>query len=168
MKKGLILLIISVLFITGCSNDAKKENTKVDNKSNKVTQKVEKTKENTESKEEISEIKEEVTNEETTKEENPIINQQVNNNPSETTENIQTEQPVQAPACTPKKFDNTYSYVYNTQDECKTGGNLAFMDITEDGTSDIFAYGCREIVDECGTTYYGVIFYNAPDSIVYR
>lgn len=60
MKKGLILLIISVLFITGCSNDTKKENTKVDSKSNKVTQKVEKTKENTESKEEISETKEEV------------------------------------------------------------------------------------------------------------
>ena len=163
MKKGLILLIISVLFITGCSNDAKKENTKVDNKSNKVTQEVEKTKENTESKEEINETKEE-----TTKEETPTINQQVNNTPSETTENTQTETPAQVPACTPKKFDNTYSYVYPTQDECKTGGNLAFMDITEDGTSDIFAYGCREIVDECGTTYYGVIFYNAPDSIVYR
>lgn len=164
MKKGLILLIISVLLITGCSNDAKKENTKVDNKSNKVTQEVEKTKENTESKEEIT--KEEITKEENTKEETSTIHQQVNNTPSETAENIRTE--TQVPACTPKKFDNTYSYVYSTQDECKTGGNLAFMDITEDGTSDIFAYGCREIVDECGTTYYGVIFYNAPDSIVYR
>lgn len=162
-NKLIILLVITFLFISGCSNATKEETvSKKDNKSGEVTEQEKEDSNSTESENNVKQ--EEVTGESTN-------NQQQNNTSAETPTSNEVENTVQVPAqptCTPKKFDNTYSYVYTTQEECKKEGNIAFMNITDNEDSDIFAYGCCQIVDECGTTYYGVIFYNAPDSVVYR
>jgi hypothetical protein len=61
--------------------------------------------------------------------------------------------------CIAKKFDKKYSYVYDSMDVCKKKGNDAFNELTDANEPDIFAYGCQEIVDDCGTKWYGVVFY---------
>lgn len=161
-RKLIILFVLTLFFISGCSNATKKEApSKNDSKSSSITES-EKQESNTKS--------EDNTKQEKTDDEN-TNNQQQNEASTEVPASSKVENAVQTPVqptCTPKKFDNTYSYVYSTQEECKKEGNIAFMNITDTEDSDIFAYGCRQIVDDCGTTYYGVIFYNAPDSVVYR
>ena len=162
-KKIIILLVITLLFVSGCSNTTKdKKTSKSNNEASNITEN-----NKTENEEDTKLEESESTN--TNNQQNN--DSQQTNSSTESPANNQTGNvapaPVQ-PTCTSKKFDHTYSYVYTTVDECKIGGNEAFLTITEDGTSDIFAYDCQTIVDECGTTYYGVIFYNAPNSIVYR
>ena len=61
--------------------------------------------------------------------------------------------------CEEKKFEYPYSYIYPTYSECINEGNWAFFEISETKDYEVFAYGCEEIVDECGNTYYGV-YYN--------
>lgn len=162
-KKILILLVITLLFASGCSNTAKDNKASKDNSNSSNITENEKT-------DKDADVKQEESNN-TNSNEQQANDQQQNNSSVSNTTNNQPENVAPTPAqpvCTPKKFDHTYSYVYTTLDACKTGGNEAFLAITEDETSDIFAYDCQTIVDECGTTYYGVIFYNAPNSIVYR
>lgn len=61
--------------------------------------------------------------------------------------------------CVSKKFKKKFTYVYNTKDECKKEGNNAFNNITDTVDDSIFSYGCEEIKDDCGDTWYGVVFY---------
>lgn len=156
-----------MLLVVGCANENKKENVSKDNNSPKETVTDTNKKDDTTdtNKEEKTDTNKEE-NADTKKEENGTNTQSTN----EVVDNTQTSSPAPAPTptCTPKKFNGTYSYAYSTMEECKREGNNLFMDITEDDNSDIFSYGCRQIVDECGTTYYGVFFYNAPGSEVYR
>ena len=60
--------------------------------------------------------------------------------------------------CVEKNFSQTYSYIYPTYDECINNGNWAFFEISETVDYEVFAYGCEQIEDECGNTYYGVYF----------
>lgn len=76
---------------------------------------------------------------------------------SKTEETSKTTESV-VPACTAKKFSKTYSYVYTTKQECVSKGNDAFMEVYDNIDDSIFTYGCEEIVDDCGTTWYGVYF----------
>lgn len=151
MKKKLLIIIAMMLLVVGCANENKKENVSKDNNFPKET---------------VTDTNKKDDTTDTNKEENGTNTQPTN----EVVDNTQTSSPAPAPTptCTPKKFNGTYSYAYSTMEECKREGNNLFMDITEDDNSDIFSYGCRQIVDECGTTYYGVFFYNAPGSEVYR
>lgn len=85
--------------------------------------------------------------------------QKINNNTSK--EDNKTEEK----KCTSKKFDKKYSYVYDTKEVCVKEGNNAFNNISDNVDSDVFAYSCKEILDECGKTWYGVIFYKWSESL---
>lgn len=61
--------------------------------------------------------------------------------------------------CVSKKFRKKYTYAYKTKDECKKEGNNAFNNLTDNVDDSIFSYGCEEVKDDCGDTWYGVIFY---------
>lgn len=62
-------------------------------------------------------------------------------------------------ACTPGNFDEAYSYYYATLDECtRESQSTAFFDITDNIDDRVFTVNCDEIVDECGTTWYGVSY----------
>lgn len=80
------------------------------------------------------------------------------------TEPTQVETPA-APTCTPKKFSGTYSYVYETKEACQKNGNNDYFTVLDTINSEVNAYGCDEIVDDCGTTYYGVFFYAYEDDM---
>ena len=61
--------------------------------------------------------------------------------------------------CTPKKFQEKYKYFYATEEEChKEGESTAFFDITDNVDSRVFTVNCDKIVDDCGTTWYGVSY----------
>lgn len=66
--------------------------------------------------------------------------------------------------CIPKKFEHDYTYVYETNEECLKEGYNAFYEITEHVNENVFTFGCDEIKDECGKTWYGVS-YNIYDSV---
>lgn len=61
--------------------------------------------------------------------------------------------------CVSKKFKKKYTYAYKTKEECKKQGNYDFNTITDTVDDTIFSYGCEAIKDDCGDTWYGVIFY---------
>ncbi len=61
--------------------------------------------------------------------------------------------------CVSKKFKKKFTFAYKTKDECKKEGNNAFNNITDNVDDSIFSYGCEEVKDDCGDTWYGVIFY---------
>ena len=61
--------------------------------------------------------------------------------------------------CTSKKFKKKFTYVYKTKEECKKSGNNDFNNITDTIDDTIFSYGCEAIKDDCGDTWYGVVFY---------
>ncbi len=71
---------------------------------------------------------------------------------------IVTERPEYSMACTPKKFDRKYSFVYATEEECIHNGNNDFFYITDNINPEVFTYGCETKKDECGTTWYIVTF----------
>ena len=120
MKK-LLLIILCLFCLVGCSN-----------KNDEVKEKVD----NTQIKE-----NENKTSEETSKEENKVEE----TNPQNT--------------CTPKKFQEKYKYFYATEEEChKEGESTAFFDITDNVDSRVFTINCDKIVDDCGTTWYGVSY----------
>ena len=61
--------------------------------------------------------------------------------------------------CTPKKFQEKYKYFYTTEEEChKEGESTAFFDITDNVDDRVFTINCDKIVDDCGTTWYGVSY----------
>ena len=67
--------------------------------------------------------------------------------------------------CESKKFSQKYSYVYETKDVCVKEGNLAFFEISDNVDTDVFSYDCKEIVDDCGQKWYGVIFYKWSEEL---
>lgn len=143
MKKILILSLAVFLCLTGCED--KKQDTPVTPKASEETVATpEKTPE-------AAEPSEDVTPTEPTQVETP-------------TEPTQAETPA-APTCTPKKFSGTYSYVYETKEACQKNGNNDYFTVLDTINSEVNAYGCDEIVDDCGTTYYGVFFYVYEDDM---
>ena len=85
--------------------------------------------------------------------------QKINNNTSKEDNKAEEKK------CTSKKFDKKYSYSYDTKEVCIKEGNNAFNNISDNVDSDVFAYSCKEILDECGKTWYGVIFYKWSESL---
>lgn len=148
MKKILILLLAVFLCLTGCED--KKQDTPVTPKAS----------EETVATPEATEPSENVTPTEPTQVAPPTEPTQVET-PVEPT---QAETPA-APTCTPKKFSGTYSYVYETKEACQKNGNNDYFTVLDTINSEVNAYGCDEIVDDCGTTYYGVFFYVYEDDM---
>lgn len=63
--------------------------------------------------------------------------------------------------CTPKKFKNKYTYFYEDKDTCvKNGDHMDAWDYFKANGISAYTYGCEEIKDECGNTYYGVYYGN--------
>lgn len=102
--------------------------------------------------------------EETTKEEENTSNTQTNNNQTteQPKEEIAPTQPVQEEIkCTPKKFKNKYTYVYTEKEVCiKNGDQIDAWNYFKANNIPATTYGCEEIIDECGDTYYGVYYGN--------
>lgn len=149
---SVLLCIILVLSITGCKN--KESENKITNKT--TTKKIE-VKENVEDSNVIddssSSSKTEVKdNEKKTSKSNTTKKQTMQSTTTTTT--IKTTEK----SCIAKKFNNTYSYVYSTYEECKKNGSSAFEEVYQNKDDTIFSYGCSSIVDDCGTTWYGVYF----------
>lgn len=63
--------------------------------------------------------------------------------------------------CTPKKFKNKYTYFYEDKDTCvKNGDHQEAWDYFKANGISAYVYGCEEIKDDCGNTYYGVYYGN--------
>lgn len=97
--------------------------------------------------------------------------QQTELNNSDNTEQF-VEQPIiessempkeDTPSCTAKKFNNTYSYVYSTKEECHNSGYNVFEDVSANIDDSLSFFGCEEITDECGTIWYGIYFKRYSD-----
>lgn len=74
----------------------------------------------------------------------------------------QVEEPKQEEVkCTPKKFKNKYTYVFEDKETCvKNGDQMDAWEYFKANGISAYTYGCEEIVDECGNKYYGVYFGN--------
>ena len=79
-----------------------------------------------------------------------------------TTKETTTKKTTTTKKCKSKKFTNKYTYVYKDEKTCKSEGNSVFNNLYDQGV-DVMVFDCEKIVDECGTTYYGLVFYNCPD-----
>lgn len=94
-----------------------------------------------------------------------------NNNKQEEVEQptIVPEEPKQEEAkCTPKKFKNNYTYVYEDKDTCvRNGDQMDAWNYFRANGIPATIYGCEEIVDECGNTYYGVYYGNTEGERFY-
>lgn len=158
MKKILIMLLVCIL-LTGCGTKDKRESKK---ESKNIT---------VERKETIkkeSKTSYDAKNTTTVKNESTTTKAKTYN--KTTTKVITTTTIATTKSCTPKKFDQKYSYVYTTFEECKKEGNNAFFYITDNVDNRVFSYNCSAIKDECGSTWYGVYFYiweNNREKILY-
>ncbi len=126
--KKLLIIFLGVMCLCGCGT---KNELKDENKVNDTTN-----------------IKEE--NEE------KDLDTETNNNEEDSKkgENTQPQK-----TCTAKKFAQKYKYVYETEEAChKEGESTAFFDITDNVDSRVFTINCDKIVDDCGTTWYGVSY----------
>lgn len=142
MKKSLIILCMLVLLVSGC--ESKKENNNSTTSSTSTT---------------VSTSTSTTTSETTTtKQDESTTTKKTTTTTKKTTTKATTT------ACRAKKFDKKYSYVYKTEEECKKGGNKAFLDVSDNINPDVFVYACRKITDECGTEWYGVYFYVYNDT----
>lgn len=155
MKKLLNLLLCGILLltITGCGN---KEENNTNNTQDTII---------------VDENKEDdVVNEGTTNDEG-VDNPKEDTNEKETEEKTKeqtsniteatTDSKEQEPekTCTPKKFKEKYTYFYATKEECnKESQSTAFFDIVDNVDDRVFTVNCEEIVDDCGTTWYGVSY----------
>lgn len=94
-----------------------------------------------------------------------------NNNKQEEVEQptIVPEEPKQEEVkCTPKKFKNNYTYVYEDKDTCvRNGDQIDAWNYFRANGIPATIYGCEEIVDECGNTYYGVYYGNTEGERFY-
>lgn len=156
-KIGLILMCGILIFsVSGCKDK------NVEKKSNK--------KENTESVEVVENADNSNASDESLNNSENVTNVAVEeeapgSNNSNVEQSAVVEEPVvETPSCTPKKFDNTYSYVYSTKEECKSNGYSVFETLDDS----LFSFGCDEIVDECGTTWYGLYFLRYSDGSIVR
>lgn len=113
---------------------------------------------------------EETKTEEETTENNTTNNQQNNNNqPTEPSQEVTPTQPIQEEVkCTPKKFKNKYTYVFTEKEVCvKSGDQIDAWDYFRANNIPATIYGCEEIVDDCGDTYYGVYYGNTSGERFY-
>ena len=163
MKKILIMLLVCIL-LTGCG--AKDKTVSKKKTKNITTEEKENTKKegttSSDAKKTTTEKKESTTTKAKTS--SVTTSKTVNTTVVITTTNATTK------SCTPKKFNQKYSYVYTTFEECKKEGNNAFFYITDNVDKRVFSYNCSVITDECGTTWYGVYFYiweNDREKILY-
>lgn len=70
--------------------------------------------------------------------------------------------------CTPKKFKNKYTYVYDDETTCvRNGDQIDAWDYFRANDIPATTYGCEKIVDECGNTYYGVYYGNTEGKKFY-
>jgi uncharacterized repeat protein (TIGR02543 family) len=86
------------------------------------------------------------------------------NNTSNNTSNTSSSSSTGSTQCVAKKFNNKYTYVYESYEACKKGGAGAVMDLADKGI-DVTTYSCREIYDDCGTKWYGVVFDKWSDEL---
>lgn len=86
------------------------------------------------------------------------------NTSTNNTSNTSSSSSTGSTQCVSKKFNNKYTYVYESYDACKKGGAGAVMDLADAGI-DVSTYGCREIYDDCGTKWYGVVFDKWSDEL---
>lgn len=118
-----------------------------------------------------SDLEDETQAEETAKEEENATSSATNNN--QTTEQPKEEvtptQPVQEEVkCTPKKFKNRYTYVYTEKETCvKSGDQIDAWNYFRENNIPATIYGCEEIIDDCGDTYYGVYYGNTEGERFY-
>ncbi len=134
MKKlsGIFIALFCVFFLTGCGNK-EKVNTETNITAPVVDDKANEVEEKEETQDKVEEA------------------------PTKTPEETPTTTPTEA--CTPKKFTKNYKYFYATKEECtKESQSTAFFDITDNVDSRVFTVNCDEIVDDCGTTWYGVSY----------
>ena len=88
-----------------------------------------------------------------------VNNPQIEENKNQTEEETLKEETNPQKTCTPKKFQEKYKYFYATEEEChKDGESTAFFDITDNVDERVFTINCDKIVDDCGTTWYGVSY----------
>ncbi len=96
-------------------------------------------------------------------------NKDNNNNASkkeDTSTTVKKEEPVEEQKqeegkCTPKKFKNKYTYVFEDEETCvKNGDQMDAWEYFQANGISAYTYGCEEIIDECGNKYYGVYFGN--------
>lgn len=156
MKK-VIIILFACLLVCGCGKEKSQDKSKVSKEHKKdkttITEKITTTKEESTTQKPST----------TTK----IKNSTAKANVPQSNDTIQTKASTTTTrSCVAKKFSNKYTYAYSSFDECKTRGNDAFLNITESGNNSIFSYGCDTIVDDCGTTWYGVFFYQYNGSEV--
>ena len=103
--------------------------------------------------------------EETTKPANKVDEVKEEPKKEETTKEEPKQEEVK---CTPKKFKNKYTYFYEDKDTCvKNGDQLDAWDYFRANGIPATNYGCEEIVDECGNTYYGVYYGNTEGGKFY-
>ena len=70
--------------------------------------------------------------------------------------------------CTPKKFKNKYTYVYDDETTCvRNGDQIDAWNYFRANDIPATTYGCEKIVDECGNTYYGVYYGNTEGKKFY-
>lgn len=140
MKKILILLIISLVFITGCGKETKDdlskndtkvtENNTVNNTNNTNNKNENKTEEKNESKPENTEKKE------------PSLGENMYIKVSD------------------GKI-HKYTYTYKEEATCNKQGDEHFDEVNP--THPYVIYGCDKIKDAKGNILWGVYFYSAPD-----
>lgn len=91
----------------------------------------------------------------------------------DTSTTVKKEEPAEEPKqeevkCTPKKFKNKYTYVFEDKETCvKNGDQMDAWEYFHANGIPATSYGCEEIVDECGKTYYGVYYGNTENQKFY-
>lgn len=92
-----------------------------------------------------------------------------NNQTTEPSQEVTPTQPVQEEVkCTPKKFKNQYTYVFTEKDACvNSGGQIDAWNYFSANNIPATTFGCEEIVDDCGDTYYGVYYGNTSGERFY-
>lgn len=109
-------------------------------------------------------------NEPATEEENTSNSPTNNNNQTtEPSQEVTPTQPVQEEVkCTPKKFKNQYTYVFTEKEVCiQNGDQIDAWNYFRANNIPATIFGCEEIIDDCGDTYYGVYYGNTSGERFY-
>lgn len=137
MKKYTILILLLMLIITGCEDKSSKKEDYSDQKLSEIT-------------------------------DTPIIDEDDNINKIDPEEPVKTETEteteteieteVKPPLTCTKVFEKTYTYAYETKEQCIEKGSKDAQIVSETIDPNITSYGCEAIKDECGQLWYGVYF----------
>lgn len=116
-------------------------------------------------------LKVELTEDKTLKVTN-VENETTENDENQTTEpsqEVTPTQPVQEEVkCTPKKFKNQYTYVFTEKEVCiQNGDQIDAWNYFRANNIPATIFGCEEIIDDCGDTYYGVYYGNTSGERFY-